>query len=39
VTAHGDPAGALAIAAAGWILAGLAVMRVREGRRELVTEP
>ena len=31
VTAHGDPVGALAIAAAGWILAGLAVMRVREG--------
>ena len=30
VTAHGDPAGALAIAAAGWLLAGLAVMRVRE---------
>jgi len=30
VTAHGDPSGALVIAAAGWVLAGLAVMRVRE---------
>jgi maltose/moltooligosaccharide transporter len=30
VTAHGDPAGALGIAAAGWLLAGLAVMRVRD---------
>ena len=30
VSAHGDPSGALAIAAAGWFLAGLAVMRVRD---------
>jgi maltose/moltooligosaccharide transporter len=30
VTAHGDPSGALVIAAAGWFLAGLAVMRVRD---------
>lgn len=30
VTMHGDPSGALVIAAAGWLLAGLAVMRVRD---------
>ncbi len=30
VTAHGDPASALVIAAVAWALAGLAVMRVRE---------
>jgi len=29
VWAHGDPAGAFVIAAIGWVLAGLAVMRVR----------
>jgi len=30
VTAQGDPSGALVIAAAGWLLAGLAVTRVRD---------
>jgi maltose/moltooligosaccharide transporter len=30
VTAGGDPSGALVIAAVGWVLAGLAVMRVRD---------
>jgi maltose/moltooligosaccharide transporter len=30
VTANGEPTGALVIAAAGWFLAGLAVMRVRD---------
>ena len=28
---HGDPGYTLAIAAAGWILAGLAMFRVRDG--------